>query len=138
MCIHKFYKISDVGNERPPVYRPPAERTPLIPPPMKNPLHRGASDPFFPTPDQLFCVLSTYSLVTGRDTDLALSRKVNEACRRRLNRTVHSSDRLLPKVRNPSLGAFKYEYSWPSGCFFVVVRPPVFWPWEGSNYLSRS
>ena len=24
------------------------------------------------------------------------------------------------------------------GYFFAVVRPPLFWPWEGSNYHSRS
>ena len=24
------------------------------------------------------------------------------------------------------------------GCFFVVVRPPLFWPWERSNCPSRS
>ena len=29
--VNKFYQISDVGKERPLVYRLPTERTPLIP-----------------------------------------------------------------------------------------------------------
>ena len=74
-----------------------------------EPGHRGASGPFLPTPDELFCVLLTYSRATGTATDLALARMMTETGRRRLQCTVRPYDRLLQEVRNSSLGVFKHE-----------------------------